>query len=320
MAVNTEIIVVGSHAPGLFLRVKKIPLAGETVIGWDFQEPKDGGKGSNQAIAAALLGGKVSFVGCVGNDRVGLEGEIWMREVGVDTAFLRKHASVSSSVGFNLLDENGIPAMVTSFGANAEITRDQIIEAFSHTPNAKVMLTQFEIPLDIALFAIEQASKIGLIPIINPAPAMDISNMNLGANSILVPNESEAQILLGLTIKEDFSEEKIIKGLKEKFGLEKIIVTLGGKGIIGLDSSGIWRISSPKVSVVDTSGAGDVFCAALAVGIVKGKDIRSASDWACTAASLSVTKSGTIPSFPTLKEVSNFLKINFPNNLGIAEN
>jgi ribokinase len=115
-AKGAEIVVIGSHCPGLFIRVKRPPVPGETVIGWDFQEPIDGGKGSNQAIAASKLGGMVSFVGCVGQDRIGEEGARWMVEAGVDITFLKRSATTASGVGFILLDEQGVPAMVSGMG------------------------------------------------------------------------------------------------------------------------------------------------------------------------------------------------------------
>lgn len=309
MATDTEIIVVGSHAPGLFLRVKRIPREGETVIGWDYQEPKDGGKGSNQAIAAALLGGKVSFVGCVGKDRVGQDGERWMQEAGVDTSWLRKHDTVPTSVGFILLDEHGIPAMVSSFGANAEITKEQIDQAYHAMHNARVLLTQFEIPIEIALYAAKKGKDLGLITIINPAPAPEFSIEGLNNATILVPNETEAQALLGMHESTSINQEKILTMLKRKSQAECVIITLGVNGAIGMDQDGIWQVKPPKVKVVDTSGAGDVFCAALAVAITKGEDYRCASNWACKAASLSVTKPGTIPSYPTLIELNKYFAI-----------
>jgi ribokinase len=198
MRKDTEIIVIGSHAPGIFLRVKRVPKAGETVIGWDFQEPIDGGKGSNQAIAAGLLGGKVSFVGCVGCDRIGDDGEKWMQKASVDTRFLKRHDTVSSGVGFIILDENGIPAMVTSMGANAEIQEKDIEQAYENMPTAKVMLTQFEIPIKTAVFAARQAKKRGMIAIVNPAPAPEELVDGLDAADILLPNETEAKVLLGI--------------------------------------------------------------------------------------------------------------------------
>ncbi len=307
MPPTADIVVVGSHAPGIFLRVKRVPKAGETVIGWDFQEPKDGGKGSNQAISIGLLHGKVSFMGCVGQDRIGRDGETWMKEANVDTTWLQHHKSVASGVGFIILDEKGIPAMVTSLGANAEITPLYIDQALAALKDAKVFLTQFEIPIDIAMYATRKAHALGMLTIINPAPAPEKQVEGLETASILVPNESEALVLLGREADSKYYEKELVTQLHQNSRAACVIITLGEKGVIGIDGDGIWKITPPKVNVADTSGAGDVFCAALAVGLVNGKDIRSASDWACKAASLSVTKAGTIPSYPTLSDVQDFI-------------
>lgn len=307
MADPIDIVVVGSHAPGIFARVKRIPKAGETVIGWDFHEPKDGGKGSNQAIAAALLGGKTSFVGCFGRDRIGDEGEKWLKEVGVDTSWLKRLDHINSGVGFILLDENGLPAMVTSMGANEELSTEYIEQALRAMPKAKVMLTQFEIPVAVALHAAKIARELGMISIVNPGPAPENPITGLDGATILIPNETEAQILLGQNLSEKYDAEELATSLKRKFGIPVVIITLGANGIIGIDDEGIWKQEALKVDVVDTSGAGDVFCSALAVSIVNGNSIRDASKWACKVAGISVTKQGTIPSYPNIEEVNAFL-------------
>ena len=306
---QTDIVVVGSHAPGIFVRVKRIPKAGETVIGWDFHdEPKDGGKGSNQAIAAALLEGKTSFVGCFGRDRIGDEGEKWLKEVGVDTTWLKRHETVTSGVGFILLDDNGVPAMVTSMGANEEITKEDVEKALRAMSDAKVMLTQFEMPIDVALHAAKIAKELGMVSIVNPGPAPENPVSGLDGATILIPNETEAQILLGQELGDKYDAEKLANDLRQKYNIPVVIITLGEDGFVGVDDNGTWKQKSLVVDVVDTSGAGDVFCSALAVSIVNGNTIREASKWACKVASLSVTKPGTIPAYPTLSEVEQFLK------------
>lgn len=307
MSNDTQIVVVGSHAPGIFVRVKRVPQAGETVIGWDFQEPMDGGKGSNQAIAAGLLGCNVSFVGCVGRDRIGDDGEKWMRSAGVDTSWLKRHETISSGVGFIILDENGVPAMVTSLGANAEIQERDIEQAYHDMPNAKVMLTQFEIPIDTALFAARQAKQRGMVVLLNPAPAPEGAIERLDVADILLPNETEAQVLLGMEPGQAVEPRQMAIALRERSGVPVVIITLGEKGILGVDDKGVWTVSVPEVEVVDTSGAGDVFCAALAAGLSTGMELRQASWWACLAASFSVTKGGTIPAYPTLDELQKFI-------------
>ena len=307
MTSQAEIVVVGSHAPGIFVRVKRIPKAGETVIGWDFHEPKDGGKGSNQAIAAALLGGKTSFVGCFGRDRIGDEGEKWLKEAGVDTTWLLRDEVVTSGVGFILLDDNGVPAMVTSMGANEKITKQHVEKALRSMPAAKVMLTQFEMPIEVALHAAKIAKELGIISIVNPGPAPENSISNLDTATILIPNETEAQILLGQEPGDDYDAEKLAYDLKQKYAVQIVIITLGKDGFVAIDDEGIWSEKALSVNAVDTSGAGDVFCSALAVSLVNGFSIREASKWACKVASLSVTRAGTIPAYLTIEEVNHLL-------------
>ncbi len=307
MSDSSQIVVVGSHAPGIFLRVKRVPTAGETVIGWDFQEPVDGGKGSNQAIAAAKLGARVSFVGCVGRDRVGDDGARWMQEAGVDTRFLRRSETTASGIGFIILDENGVPAMVTSLGANAELTTSHIDEALNALPDAHILLTQFEIDPHIALYAARAARSRGMIAIVNPAPAPEAPLDGLDAASILTPNEGEAKVILGLAPEAPADLEFLARELRAQTGVERVLITAGEQGAVGIDSSGFWTIAPPPVDAVDTSGAGDVFCAALAMSLVEGHDFRAAAAWACAAATLSVCKAGTIPAYPTYDDVSRFL-------------
>ena len=302
MAFDPEILVVGSHVPGLFMRVKRLPVAGETVMGWDYQEPEDGGKGSHQAMAASRLGARVSFVGCVGQDQIGNTAQRWLTREGVDTKYLVRHPKIGSGVGFNLLDENGVPGMVVSMGANAELDEPTVEAAIQEYSNARVLLTQFEIRPEIALFAARKARGRGMISILNPAPAVQGFEAELDAASVLVPNETEARVLLGIDPSEWCAGDALASQLYQASGCQCVVVTLGEAGIAGCDAGGVWQIKAPRVTVVDTSGAGDVFCAAFAVGLVRGKSYRQASAWACGVAAISVTRPGTIPSFPTLAE------------------
>jgi ribokinase len=304
-----QIVVVGSHAPGLLIHVQRIPEPGETVIGWDYSEPVDGGKGSNQAIAAARLGAATSFVGCLGHDRLGAEAEKWLLAEGVDLSCLVYSAHNSTGVGFIILDEKGVPAMVTSMGANADLDNDQVDRALEAMAGARVMLTQFEIHPEVALHAARTARKLGILPVVNPAPAVEVPLEALAAAEILVPNETEAGLLLGSAPGEELAPEALATQLRQRSGVACVIITLGEKGIAGADESGTWWVSPPVVSAVDTSGAGDSFCAALAAGLTHGMSKREASAWACRVAALSVTRPGTIPAFPTLAEVESFLQV-----------
>lgn len=307
MSEGPEIVVVGSHAPGLFLRVRRPPVPGETVLGWDYQEPVDGGKGSNQAIAAARLGGNVAFVGCVGRDRIGDDGERWMLDAGVNVSYLRRSLTTPSGVGFIMLDEKGVPAMVTSMGANADLSIADIEEALAQMPSARVLLTQFEMPIEVALHAARIARRQGMTTIVNPAPAPQAEIEGLDAAKILTPNETEARMLLGQGMTGDVDPFEMASQLQARTGAEHVIITLGAKGAAGSNGKETWQVASLAVDVVDTSGAGDVFCAGLAVGLVEGKDVRDAAEWACAAAALSVTRPGTIPAFPTRDEVDSLV-------------
>jgi ribokinase len=302
-----QVVVVGSHAPGLFVRVHQSPRAGETVIGWDFQEPIDGGKGSNQAIAASRLGLRTSFVGCIGHDRLGKELKKWFQKEHIDARHLYTCKEKGTGIGFIILDDEGVPAMVTSMGANETLNERMVERAIRDFADARVLLTQFEIRPEVALHAARVARQNGLLTIVNPAPAMDIPINSLEVSDILVPNEIEAQKLLG-DEGMNGDVESMARKLRTQSGAGCVIITLGSKGIVGVDSTGLWRIYPPAVNVIDTSGAGDVYCAALAAGIIYGQNYRAASEWACKVAALSVTHQGSIPSFPTLEEANQFFR------------
>jgi ribokinase len=302
-----SIVVVGSHAPGIAVRVKRLPAVGETVIGWDLKEPQDGGKGSNQAIAAARLGLAVSFVGCIGNDRLGEECKQTLRAEGVDIQHLYQSNSKETGAGIVIVDENGMPAMITTVGANEMLDFQHVSSALEGFKSAKVLLTQFEIRPEVALHAAQMARRLGMTAVVNPAPAAPISLPDLEVADILVPNEVEAKMLLGFDPNVQTDLEDLVQQLRRRSNAKIVIATVGEQGVVGADSSGVWRALPPKVMVMDTSGAGDVFCAALAVGLTQGLDPRAASVWACSVATLSVTREGTIPSFPTAQEVEKFI-------------
>jgi ribokinase len=304
--IKPQLVVVGSHAPGIAVRVNRIPVVGETVIGWDLNEPQDGGKGTNQAIAAARLGLAASFVGCIGHDRLGEECERLLHAEGVDIEYLCHSEAKPTGAGIIVLDDAGMPAMITVAGANEDLDFRQVNAALEGLKDAKVMLTQFEIQPPVALHAARLAHRYDMTTVINPAPAAPVSLPELAAADVLVPNEVEAKMLLGLDPAAPFELEAMAQELRTRTDAKAVVVTAGDQGAVGADSLGVWRAPPPKVSVVDTSGAGDVFCAALAAGLINGLDHRAASRWACAVAALSVSREGTIPSFPTAQEVSAY--------------
>lgn len=308
MGKTPDIVVVGSHAPGLFIHVKRVPVAGETVMGWGYEEPVDGGKGSNQAIAASRLGGEVSFVGCVGRDRLGDEGERWLREAGVDTTFLKRSEDKATVGGFVILDEQGVPAIVAAAGANADLTKEDVETALNELRGARVMLTQFEIDPEVAVHAARIAKELGMITIINTAPAPDGPLEGLDAADILTPNETEAKVLLGLDPEHEMEPIEIARKMHEQTGSKSVLVTVGERGVVAVEGKEEWRVEPPRVQAVDTTGAGDAFNAALAVGLVEGNSLREAAQWGCWVAAYSVTKRGTIPVYPTREAIRGYMK------------
>lgn len=307
---KSKIVVVGSHAPGILIHVHRPPIAGETVIGWGYEEPRDGGKGTLQAIAAARFGASVGFVGKFGRDRLGETGARWLEEEGIDTSCLFWSEREGTGAGFIILDEAGIPAMITSPGANAELGRNDIEAAEDLIASADVLLTQFEIPVETALYAAAIARLHGVKAIINPAPAPGNGKVDLTAADILTPNESEAAALLGLKDEAQLIDPlEIARRLQSVFKIRTVVITLGEQGIAIADGDDAYLIPAPSVTVADTSGAGDAFNAALAVGLGEGRTLQSAAQWACASASLSVTRAGTIDSYPSRQEIEDFFHL-----------
>jgi ribokinase len=206
---DPQIIVVGSHTPGLFIRVHRIPVAGETVVGWDYQEPMDGGKGSHQAMVAARLGAPTSFVGCLGKDHLGRKAVEWLENAGVDLRHLVFSETKSTAVGFILLNDEGIPAMVSSLGANEEVDNGLVEQALADFGQARLLLTQFEIRPSVAIHAARVARQRGLTAIINPAPAYPVDLQELAVAHILAPNQTEAKMLLGYPLQAQIEPDRL---------------------------------------------------------------------------------------------------------------
>jgi ribokinase len=233
-----------------------------------------------------------------------------MTAAGVDTTRLRRSPTTASGIGFIMLDENGVPAMVSSLGANAELTNQEVESAVMELKDTGVLLTQFEIPILVAMHAVRFAHQQGLITMLNPAPAQEIELSALNCADLLVPNETEARMLLGIPVDQEVDNAWLAQHLREKSGAGSVLITIGERGVVGCDLEGTWAVAPPPVRVIDTSGAGDAFCAALAVALVEGRLVREASAWACHVAALSVTRAGTIPAYPTRAEVEAFERSN----------
>jgi ribokinase len=304
---SPAIVIVGSHAPGLLVSVDILPRPGETILGHSMTSPLDGGKGSNQAIAAAALGGKVAFVGRVGDDDLGNTAIALMSSRGIDVGHLSRSANESTGCGVNIVDKRGIPEMIVIPGANAELSAEHVSSAFETYRHPKVVLTQMEIDPLVALHAAREGKLHGAIAIVNAAPATVwplAPAERADVVDILVVNETEAALLdTGSAQASTPGDEAALAArLQETLLARTVIITLGERGLVAREGDTSWALDAPDVVASDTSGAGDVFCAALAVALTEGRSIREASVWANSVAGLSVTRAGTIPAFPTRVE------------------
>lgn len=301
-----EMLVVGSHAPGLRVDVDELPLPGETILGRDMTWPLDGGKGSNQALAAAELGARVAFVGRVGTDVLGDDLVNLMGGRGIDIQDLSRSNTSATGCGVNIVDSHGRPEMVVIQGANAELAEAHVAEAIERHPALRVVLTQMEINPVVALHAARLGKQRGALSIVNAAPptVWPLSQRESAETvDILIVNETEATAIDRAIVDGVDDEFELAARLQERVGARVVIITLGERGMVVREECESWRLAATQVAVVDTSGAGDVFCAALAVALAGGNSIRNSCTWANIAAGVSVTRSGTIPSFPNLADV-----------------
>jgi len=291
------VAVVGSYNVGLTIEVDRVPGGGETLLGKGFSQGP-GGKGSNQAIAAARLGARVRFVGSVGKDSYGDEAlRIW-REEGISADFV-KRVGVHTGLGFVLVGPSGENSIVIDPGANRELSPGDVEAARGAIEGCGVLLTQLEIPPETALAAARVARGEGATVILNPAPGMKCSSLDLSQVDILTPNEREFETLTG---SPDLSGAKGVLSM----GPRAVVVTLGERGAWVITKDGSALVPAPKVDVVDTTGAGDAFNGALAVALNEGEPLTSAVRFANYAGALTVTRKEVVPALPTRGELEEF--------------
>jgi ribokinase len=304
------VVVVGSHVQGLFMRVSRFPGADETVLGWDYKEALDGGKGSHQAIACARLGLPTHFVGCVGQDRLGDMGASWMTEAGVDLSYLARSQQTATGCGFVMINPEGIPAITTAMGANAEFSSKEVDRAKPILSQAKLVVITLEIPISTALYAARLASSLGAFTILTPGPAEPLQSGELAGVDLLIPNENEASTLLSESTKMPPEPGRLADRLREFFGLKEVVITLGEKGAFVASGETTQALPAFKVTAVDTPGAGDAFTAGLAFGLYHDASLVDAATFGCLTAARAVTVRETIPSFGTLAEIAEFARTN----------
>lgn len=300
-----RITVVGSVNMDLVFRTPRMPAVGETLHGHEFRQIP-GGKGANQAVAAARQGAKVSFIGAVGNDGFGSFSHDCLAAEGMELTHLASVAGVATGVAGILVDDNGNNSIVLAAGANATLTPAQVDAATTAITSAQLLVCQLETPLATVTRAIEIARDNGVKVILNPAPAQALSDALLSKVDYLILNETEASQLSGINVVDQDSakaaSEKILR-----HGTANILLTMGEHGALITDAGGSQFIPAVKVDVVDTTAAGDTFVGAFAVGIANGLSLVEASREAQYTAALTVTKLGAQTSIPQRQQVLEFM-------------
>jgi ribokinase len=304
------VTVVGSFAVGMTLCTQRMPVFGETLVGSQF-DMGPGGKGSNQAVAAARLGAEAHFVGIIGSDRLGHIARALYEEEGVNTEHLEETTATSTGVGFIIVNPQGKNGIILDLGANKLINRQLVAKAESLIARSDVVLSVLEIPVEAAAEAMALGRKYGIRTILNPAPASPLPDDMLHTIDLMTPNETELRILMGLAPDDDVSTRELARELQKKFGIT-VVVTLGESGMILVDTNGTSEFHAVPVDVVDTTGAGDAFTAGLAVSLAEGKDLSSAIRFAGCNGALACTKYGVIPSLARREEVDQLFAMQPP--------
>ena len=296
-----KIVVVGSFNMDLTAYMERMPRPGETVGGHTFKTGP-GGKGSNQAVAAARLGAEVTFIGRVGQDVFAQAAlDFWQQE-GINTDFVGRDPDHATGVAPIWVDDKGENSIVVVLGANLRITPADIDRAADVIAAADVLIVQLEINFDIVEYALKVAKEKGVKTILNPAPAGKLAPEVVALADYLTPNETELEVLSGKT--GDY--EAAARSLLTREG-QTAVVTLGSQGAMWLNAGGKATVPTFKVNVVDTTGAGDAFNGGFAVALGEGKSLEDAVRFGNATAGLSVTKRGTAPSMPTRAEVDALL-------------
>lgn len=298
------VVVVGSICIDLVSFSKRMPTPGETIFGDDFQLVL-GGKGSNQAIAAALAGSPSVLVSCVGDDLFSDFAKQTLIDFGVNTQAV-KVVSGPTGIAHIRVDDQGENNIVVVPLANAKLSKAQIDEAFEKTPTAKVLLLQLEIPWELTEHAIKLAKSKAMTIVLDPAPAAKLPTGAWEQIDICTPNESEAKALTGIAVTDNQSATQAGQWFLER-GVKNAVITMGAAGVMLVSNRGSQHFAAPKVKVLDTTAAGDAFAGYLGALIAQGQELDSAILVAVKAASISVTKVGASPSLPTISEVENFL-------------
>jgi len=299
-----KIVVVGSSNTDMIIKAERIPAPGETVVGGAFATAP-GGKGANQAVAAARAGGEVVFVARVGDDMLGSQAIDGYSREGIDVSFIQRDSKLATGVALIMVDSTGDNSISVASGANFALTPEDVERAAAAIKDAKAVVVQLETPLETIERAAQIAKSAGVPVLLDPAPAPDapLPTSLLSCISVVKPNETEATRLTGIEVVDESSARLAGAKLLE-LGVDTAIITLGSAGSVVMTKDGFCRtFAAKRVEAVDATAAGDCYSGALAVALAEGKSLAESVEFASKAASLSVQKLGAQPSLPTREEI-----------------
>jgi len=290
----------------LVVKSPRIPAVGETVLGEDFIMTP-GGKGANQAVAAAKLGAQVHLVAKLGDDVFAEQSLDNFQKIGVDTQYVVRTKEAPSGVALITVDHEGNNVIVVAPGANGQLSAEDVEAAKSVIASAGVLLVQLEVPLETVEFAVALAHDCHVPVILDPAPARELNWDLLPMLDVMTPNETEAGIVTGVEVTDIDSARAACESLLER-NVRAVALTMGSKGFFAACDDGLEFVPAVEVIAVDTTAAGDAFAGSLAVGIAQGLTFLEAAENAKYVAALSVTKMGAQSSMPSLEAVETFRK------------
>lgn len=301
---ESKILVIGSSNTDMVICTGHLPLPGETVIGGTFfMNP--GGKGANQAVTVARLGGRVSFICKTGSDIFGHQANQLFNEEGIDTSYVFSDTKNPSGVALITVDTDAENCIVVAPGANAHLTPNDLKRSAEAVEAADIILLQLEIPMQTVEAAAMMAYRLGKKVVLNPAPASKLSAGLLETLYAITPNETEAEAISGIRITDERTAEEAARKIAS-MGVCNVIITLGAKGALVFDGAHCEIVPAYKTQAVDTTAAGDVFNGALVVALSEGRTLPEAVRFACKASAISVTRVGAQNSVPYRTEVDVF--------------
>lgn len=298
-----QVLVIGSSNTDLVIRTNKLPTPGETVLGGTFFTAA-GGKGANQAVAAARSGAQVTFIARIGSDDFGAQVLSAFQREGIDTRWIVSDPHLPSGVAFILVDERGENSIVVASGTNAALSSGQIQDQVYE--NAEICLLQLEIPLETVVHAASLATKNKTRVVLNPAPAIDLPEEIWSHLFLITPNQTETEHLTGIAPNSPKNIAKAAAKLLQK-GAKNAIITLGSQGAFLATPDQTLHIPAFKAMSIDTTGAGDAFNGALSCALSENQSLETAIRFACAAGALTVGKAGAQPAIPTRDQIDALL-------------